>query len=690
VCEGYIKGAEEIFEKDVQTNKSMGAHGAKRILELANRDKVKVLTICNTGTLATAGFGTALGVIRTLHAMGRLEHVYACETRPYNQGARLTAFEIVQDGLPGTLITDSMASYLMSVKNIDCVVVGADRVAANGDTANKIGTFQLAIAAKYFGIPFFAAVPTTTLDLTLSSGAGIPVEQRPPHELTTIFGHKISPDGIGVWNPSFDVTPCSLIQGIITELGVAEASRGSSDGVIDMAQFLQQHGLTERTKTAVAPVGTGSGYRVLTVDTVVDYVKQIPQLRSRIGIESADSTETIKVEEVGDGNLNLVFIVEGPTGIIVIKQALPYVRCVGESWPLPLERALFERSSLMAEKRHCPAHVPGVFYSDDRLFLFAMEYIPPPHLILRKHFIAGVKLEKLADHLSTFLAETLFKSSALQLPGNEFRLEVSKWSRNIGLCGLTEQVIFSDPYTMSAVNHWTTPQLDDFAAALRSDETLKGAVFLLKSKFLQSTEALLHGDLHTGSIMSTPDSTIVIDPEFAFYGPMGFDTGLLLANLLFSFFSQPGHSNPSDYPEWILSTIVTLFDSFRQKFENLWIAGTESGCGELHRASFPTVTADRNATRARYLDSLWRDTLGFAGAEMIRRVVGIAHVADLETIQEPDLRATCEKRVLVLGRRMMLAAVSGSALGEGLLDSPAQVISAAREVFSAPAPSALF
>ena len=134
-----------------------------------------------------------------------------------------------------------------------------------------------------------------------------------------------------MWNPSFDVTPCSLIQGIITELGVAEASRGSADGVIDMAQFLQQNGLTERTKSAVAPVGTGSGYRVLTVETIVDYVKQIPQLRSRIGIESADSTESIKVAEVGDGNLNLVFIVEGPAGVIVIKQALPYVRCVGES-----------------------------------------------------------------------------------------------------------------------------------------------------------------------------------------------------------------------------------------------------------------------------------------------------------------------------------------------------------------------
>ncbi|CAE7402318.1 Mri1, partial [Symbiodinium microadriaticum] len=140
-----------MLEEDVATNRAIGDHGAKRILELVQRDKVRVLTICNTGSLATAGYGTALGVIRSLHRMGKLEQVYACETRPYNQGARLTAFEIVQDQLPGTLIADSMASYLMAVKGVDCVVVGADRVAANGDTANKIGTLQLAIAANYFG-----------------------------------------------------------------------------------------------------------------------------------------------------------------------------------------------------------------------------------------------------------------------------------------------------------------------------------------------------------------------------------------------------------------------------------------------------------------------------------------------------------------------------------------------------------
>lgn len=184
VIDSYITAAEKILVDDIATNKSIGDYGAKKIIEIVGKKKIRVLTICNTGSLATAGYGTALGVVRSLHAMGLLEQVYACETRPYNQGARLTAFEIVNDGLPGTLITDSMASYLMAVKGVDCVIVGADRVAANGDTANKIGTYQLAITAKYHDVPFFTAVPTTTLDLSIPSGAKIHVEERPANELT--------------------------------------------------------------------------------------------------------------------------------------------------------------------------------------------------------------------------------------------------------------------------------------------------------------------------------------------------------------------------------------------------------------------------------------------------------------------------------------------------------------------------
>lgn len=188
-ADSVIEASEKILEDDIKTNKLIGQHGAKKIMDIVGKKKVKVLTICNTGSLATAGYGTALGVVRSLHEHGALEHVYACETRPYNQGARLTAFEIVNDSLPGTLITDSMASYLMAVKGVDVVVVGADRVAANGDTANKIGTYQLAITAKFHDVPFFTAVPSTTLDLSISSGAKIHVEERPAHELTR-FVHQ--------------------------------------------------------------------------------------------------------------------------------------------------------------------------------------------------------------------------------------------------------------------------------------------------------------------------------------------------------------------------------------------------------------------------------------------------------------------------------------------------------------------
>jgi methylthioribose-1-phosphate isomerase len=180
-----VEAAEFMWQLDVNTNKAMGAHGGNHILNLyPNKPRIKVLTICNTGSLATAGYGTALGVVRYLHENNRLEHVYACETRPYNQGARLTAFEIMHENMPGTLITDSMAAYLMATRGVDCVVVGADRVAANGDTANKIGTYMLSIVAKHHGVPFFVAAPTTTLDLTMSSGTEIHVEERPAQEMT--------------------------------------------------------------------------------------------------------------------------------------------------------------------------------------------------------------------------------------------------------------------------------------------------------------------------------------------------------------------------------------------------------------------------------------------------------------------------------------------------------------------------
>lgn len=216
-----VKEIEGMLEKDVEVNKRLAKFGGEDIIIQNGNKLTNILTHCNTGSLATAGYGTALGVVRYLHENQKLNHVYCTETRPYNQGARLTAYEIVYEKMPGTLICDSMAAMLMKKHQISAVVVGADRVVSNGDTANKIGTYQLAVVAKYHGVPFYVACPTTSYDDSLPSGDHIVIEERPPTEMTSVNGIQIAAPGIDCWNPAFDVTPGELITGgIITEFGV--------------------------------------------------------------------------------------------------------------------------------------------------------------------------------------------------------------------------------------------------------------------------------------------------------------------------------------------------------------------------------------------------------------------------------------------------------------------------------------
>ncbi|KAL9099113.1 MAG: hypothetical protein Q9163_005339 [Psora crenata] len=250
VFEAYVRAAEKMLVDDVEDNESIGRHGAEWIEKhcgtVPTSTQTSVITHCNTGSLATAGHGTALGVIRTLHARGSLSHVFYTETRPYNQGARLTGYELIHDGIPATLVTDSMAAALLQLRKdsdrISCIVVGADRVAANGDTANKIGTYNLAILAKHHGIRFLVAAPRTTIDMDTALGTHIVIEQRPMREVTTIQGSEVRRVGdtfevanttrmvslasaaTQAWNPSFDVTPAELIDAIITEKGVVEKS----------------------------------------------------------------------------------------------------------------------------------------------------------------------------------------------------------------------------------------------------------------------------------------------------------------------------------------------------------------------------------------------------------------------------------------------------------------------------------
>ena len=225
VKSALVEEIEAMMAKDLEDNKSIGEHGSSAIATRTHAP-TRVLTHCNTGSLAAFGFGTALGVIRALHEKRLLERAYCTETRPYNQGSRLTAYELVYDQIPATLIADSMVSALMQSKSISAVVVGADRIASNGDTANKIGTYQIAIAASYHNVPFYVAAPSTSVDLNLKSGADIPIEERPPDELLSIRGIRIAAPGIHCWNPAFDVTPARLITGgIITEHGVFEPSQ---------------------------------------------------------------------------------------------------------------------------------------------------------------------------------------------------------------------------------------------------------------------------------------------------------------------------------------------------------------------------------------------------------------------------------------------------------------------------------
>jgi methylthioribose-1-phosphate isomerase len=213
-----LEEAHAIAAEDLHTCQEIGRHGLSVLP--TTPQKLRLLTHCNAGALATAGYGTALGVVRSAWAEERLERVYADETRPRLQGAKLTTWECVQEGIPVTLITDSMAAHCMKLGMIDVVVVGADRIAANGDAANKIGTYSLALCAKAHNIPFYVAAPVSTIDFELAEGSQIPIEEREPSEIHTMGSTRICPPGVEFYNPSFDVTPAELIAGIITEHGV--------------------------------------------------------------------------------------------------------------------------------------------------------------------------------------------------------------------------------------------------------------------------------------------------------------------------------------------------------------------------------------------------------------------------------------------------------------------------------------
>jgi 5-methylthioribose kinase len=393
-------------------------------------------------------------------------------------------------------------------------------------------------------------------------------------------------------------------------------------------------------------------FTALNPDTLGAYLRQQPALQAHLG-EAGE----LDVAEVGDGNLNFVYIVRNraePGRSLVVKQALPYLRLVGEAWPLTRQRSDHEAHALQAFGALCPQHVPAVLHFDSAQSLIAMQHLSS-HVILRRGLIDGITYPHLAEHLSTYLAQTLFHGSDLSLSPAAKKQAAAACS-NPELCRITEDLVLSHPFEDHPGNIYSPGLPRAAIERLQHNPQIRVAAAQMKWAFMNQTETLIHGDLHTGSLMVNQNETYVIDPEFAFYGPMGFDLGLLLANLLSAFFSQDWHrvqadQDPAPMQAWLLDQVAQVWNGFVQKFSALWIeheARSASGfMGALDAPGLALFQAD-------FLQHVFSDALGFAGCELIRRTLGLAKVTEIAGIPDDSARATLEHRILRLAEDLLL------------------------------------
>ncbi|MBU1308962.1 MAG: S-methyl-5-thioribose kinase [Gammaproteobacteria bacterium] len=352
----------------------------------------------------------------------------------------------------------------------------------------------------------------------------------------------------------------------------------------------------------------------------------------------------LSCKEFGDGNLNLVFRVENDKGSsLIVKQALPYARCVGESWPLTIDRARIEAEVLLAHRKLCPQHTVEVLHYDAARAAILMEDLKQ-YRILRGELIAAKQFPHLATQLASYLANTLFYTSDFALTGPGKKQQVGQFL-NPELCLITEDLFFTDPYCNHERNN-IHAEIRAEAQQLWHDEPLQAEVAQLKADFLSKPQALLHGDVHSGSIFINDENCKVIDAEFGFYGPIGFDVGSLVANLLLNYLGHFGltadSSRRQQHQDYLLQQIDTLWQQFASQFKQLMA----DECKE---------PALQNALyQQRFMQQVWADTLGYAGCELIRRTVGLAHVADLDSISNSMLRGQCEAKAIKLGRELIL------------------------------------
>ncbi len=395
-------------------------------------------------------------------------------------------------------------------------------------------------------------------------------------------------------------------------------------------------------------------YKILTTETIPAYLKSIDEM-SKI----FSSFKSLNIEEVGDGNLNFVFKVtnqDKPTETAVLKQAVPYLRCAGDSWPLSRERMNFEIMALEKHNELYPECVPDVYYANKNMSLIIMQNLNK-HKIVRSEMNEGKIFPKLAEHVSTFLARTLFYTSDWYL--NSFnKKEAVKKFINKELCDLTEKFIFTHPFYDADSNSYSPDLLPEDIAFIHDDKDLRVEVSRIRQRFMNNTDCLLHGDLHTGSIMANENETYIIDPEFAFYGPAGFDPGLFIGNMLLAYVAHSYrqkvllNNDSSEYQVWILKTIKDTWNQFVDQYNALWKDHIKKSKDEFW--NYPGGIDDHALLRQKEITRIFQDAIGIAGCVMIRRTLGIAKVSDIADIKDTKARAKLDRLALQIGRALIL------------------------------------
>ena len=394
-------------------------------------------------------------------------------------------------------------------------------------------------------------------------------------------------------------------------------------------------------------------YHALNENTLVSYLRSRPAVAARF-----DRGAELSVKEVGDGNLNLVFVVSNrdvPGQAVIAKQALNYLRVAGESWPLSRERMRFESQAMQIYNRLCPGLVPEVYDYDEEMSLMVMEYLGS-HEIMRKALVQRLRFPKFVDHISTFLVNSLFYTSDFSLPGVQ-KKEMQARFINPHLNKLQEDFVYTNPYADSPENKWN-PLIDAEVRAIRADAGVKAEIARMKADYMTHAEALIHADLHTGSIMLNEHDTRIIDPEFCYFGPMAYDVGAVLQNLVLNCLSHFGHTpdraQREEYQEYVLGMVRGVWNEFARKLDETWKAHPD---GDLMPVRYwesaggaEAFAAFRRATISRLL----QETAGHGGVKFLRRMMGIVNVWNNTSILSLEKRAVAEKAALRIGVRWLM------------------------------------